>query len=265
MFYILVVSDGTGRTATQALNAALTQFPDIETEVIIYRDVRKIEQIDEIVKYAAKIKAIIVHTLVSDENHSFLIKRTRSYNVETIDIMGPFLLRLSHHFKNVTPSEQPGLYHKLNEDYFRRIETMEYAFKHDDGMRTHELDKADIVILGVSRTFKTPLSIYLATKGWFVANIPVVLDIPLPESVYTIEPGKVFCLMTDARHLSLLRNYRHEHLGGNTGNYADFSYVSAELKYARSLFLQHPKWTIINVTSKSIEEIASEIISLKRE
>lgn len=265
MFYIIVVSDGTGRTATQALNAALTQFPDIKTEVTVYADVRKIEQIEEIVKHAAKIEAIIVHTLVSDENRSFLIKTTRAFNVETIDIMGPFLLRLSHHFKNVTPSEQPGLFRKLNEDYFRRIEAMDYAFKHDDGMRTHELDSADIVILGVSRTFKTPLSIYLATKGWFVANIPVILNIPLPEPVYTVEPGKVFCLMTDATHLSLLRKWRHEHLGGNTGNYAEFSYVSAELKYARSIFLRQPKWTIINVTSKSIEEIASEIISLKRE
>jgi len=264
MFYIFVVSDGTGRTASQVLNAALTQFPNIKTEVIVYPDVRKVEQIEEIVQQAVKINAIIVHTIVSAENHSVLTKKARKFNVETIDIMGPLLLRLSHHFKN-TPSEEPGLYHKLNEDYFRRIEAMEYTFKHDDGMRSHELDKADIVLLGVSRTFKTPLSIYLATKGWFVANIPVILDMPLPEQVYTIDPGKVFCLMTDATHLSNLRNWRHEHLGGNTGNYADFSYVASELKYAGSLFMRQPKWTTISVTSKSIEEIASEIISLKRD
>ena len=264
MFYIDVVSDGTGRTARQALNAALTQFPDIQTEVIVFSDVKTVEQIDEVVKHAVKINAIIVHTLVSDENRSVLIKKTRKFNVETIDIMGPLLLRLSHHFKDVMPSEEPGLFNKLNEDYFRRIEAMEYAFKHDDGMRSHELEKADIVILGVSRTFKTPLSIYLATKGWFVANIPVILDIPLPEQVYKIEPGKVFCLMTDARHLSHLRKWRHEHLGGNTGNYAEYNYVASELRYAGSVFMRQPKWTIISVTGKSIEEIASEIISLKR-
>jgi regulator of PEP synthase PpsR (kinase-PPPase family) len=131
-------------------------------------------------------------------------------------------------------------------------------------MRHHEIDKADIVILGVSRTFKTPLSIYLATKGWFVANIPIILNIDPPASVYKINPENVFCLMTNPKHLSQLRKSRHEHLGGITGNYAEYMHVADELKFAQQLYRHQPKWTIVNVTGKSIEEIASEILALKR-
>ncbi len=264
MYYIFVVSDGTGRTAQQALDASLTQFQNIEPEIIIRPGIRSVKQVEDIVKEAVNYNALILHTMVSDEMRSIMVKVSRKYNVEAIDIMGPLLLRLSHHFANAVPSEKPGLFHKLNEDYFRRIEAMEYTFRHDDGMRHHEIDKADIVILGVSRTFKTPLSIYLATKGWFVANIPIVLNIDPPSSVYNVNPTDVFCLMTNPKHLSQLRKSRHEHLGGITGNYAEYLYVAEELKYAQQLYIHQPKWTIVNVTGKSIEEIASEILALKR-
>ena len=264
MYYIIVVSDGTGRTAQQALDAALTQFPGIQPEVIVRPGVRTRDQVEEVVREAAEKNAIILHTIVSDEMRSIMVKLSRKYNVERIDIMGPLLLRLSHHFKDASPSEKPGLFHKLNKAYFRRIEAMEYTFRHDDGMRHHEIDKADIVILGVSRTFKTPLSIYLATKGWFVANIPIILNIDPPASVYKINPENVFCLMTNPKHLSQLRKSRHEHLGGITGNYAEYMHVADELKFAQRLYRHQPKWTIVNVTGKSIEEIASEILTLKR-
>lgn len=175
MYYIIVVSDGTGRTAQQALNAALTQFENAPVEIIVRSGVRTRMQVLEVVEEALKRKAFIAHTLVSNEMRSLMIETARKLNVETIDIMGPLLLRLSHQFANA-PSEKPGLFHELNKDYFRRIEAMEYTFRHDDGQREHELDKADIILVGVSRTFKTPLSIYLAIKGWLVANVPVVLD-----------------------------------------------------------------------------------------
>ena len=264
MYNIIVVSDGTGRTAQQALDAALTQFPGIKPEVIVRPGVRTYDQVEKVVQEAAEKQAIILHTIVSDEMRSVIVKLSRKYNVERIDIMGPLLMRLSHHFKDISPSEKPGLFHKLNKDYFRRIEAMEYTFRHDDGMRHSEIDKADIVILGVSRTFKTPLSIYLATKGWFVANIPIILNINPPDSLYKVNPSNVFCLMTNPKHLSQLRKSRHEHLGGITGNYAEYMYVAEELKFALRLYRSQPKWTIINVTGKSIEEIASEILALKR-
>ncbi len=261
MYYIIVASDGTGRTAQQALDAALTQFEDTHVEIIIKSSVRSRLQVLEIVEEALQKKAFIVHTLVSDEMRSLMLNTARRLNVETIDLMGPFLMRLTHRFANA-PSEKPGLFHEVNKDYFRRIEAMEYTFRHDDGQRMHELDKADIILLGVSRTFKTPLSIYLATKGWLVANVPIILDMELPDILNDIDPHKVFGLTTYPSVLAKLRRSRHEHLGGLTGDYAVEAFVTREIRYAHSFYQRHPKWAVVNVTSKAIEEIASEILSI---
>ena len=263
MYYVFVVSDGTGQTAEQALNAALTQFENTQLEIIVKPGVRTKLQVLEIVEEVLEKKAFIVHTLVSDEIRSLMINTARKVDVETIDLMGPFLMRLSHQFTNL-PSEKPGLFHELNKDYFRRIEAMEYAFRHDDGLRPDELDKAEIILLGVSRTFKTPLSIYLAIKGWMVANVPLVLGIHPPSILFDIDPYKIFGLTAHPTRLSQLRRVRHDHLGGATGDYADYSYVTKELKYARQLYSRNPLWPVINVTGKAIEEIASEILAIKR-
>jgi regulator of PEP synthase PpsR (kinase-PPPase family) len=159
---------------------------------------------------------------------------------------------------------KPGLFRQLNEAYFRRIETMEFAFNHDDGLRPDELEKAEIILVGVSRTFKTPLSIYLATKGWFVANVPIILDMPLPEILYKLPPGIVMGLRADPYRLSQLRNVREQRLHRSTGDYAKPEYVAREMKYALNIYRINPVWPVINVTSKPIEEIASEIITLSR-
>lgn len=261
MYYVFVVSDGTGRTAEQALNAAFTQFEDRQLEIIVKPGIRTKLQVLEVVQEALQKKAFIVHTLVSDEMRSLMLNTARRLNVETIDLMGPLLMRLSHQFAN-SPSEKPGLFHEVNKDYFRRIEAIEYAFRHDDGQRANELDKADIILLGVSRTFKTPLCIYLAIKGWLVANVPIVLDMDPPKQLNSIDPHKVFGLTTYPSTLSRLRRTRHEHLGGITGSYADHEYVTRELRYAHSIFHRHSRWAVINVTSKAIEEIASEILAI---
>jgi regulator of PEP synthase PpsR (kinase-PPPase family) len=261
MYYVLVVSDGTGRTAEQALNAALTQFEGMDLEIVVRPGIRDRLQVFEVIDEAIEKKAFIVHTLVSNDIRSLMLDTARKLNVETIDLMGPFLMRLSHQFANA-PSERPGLFHEVNKEYFRRIEAMEYTFRHDDGQRDHELEKADLILLGVSRTFKTPLSIYLAIKGWLVANVPIVLDMEPPAVLSRIDPRKVFGLTTYPSRLVQLRQSRHEHLGGGTGDYATYEHVSRELRFAHSIYQMHPKWAVINVTSKAIEEIASEILSV---
>ena len=261
MYYVYVVSDGTGHTAEQALNAAFTQFEGMNLEIILKPGIRSKLQVLEVIQEALDKKAFIVHTLVSNEIRSQMLNTARKLNVETIDLMGPLLLRLSLQLSNA-PLEQPGLFREVNKDYFRRIEAMEYTFRHDDGLRENELDKADLIILGVSRTFKTPLSIYLAIKGWHVANVPIVLNMKIPEILSKIDPKKIFGLTTYPSRLALLRQSRHDHLGGITGNYATPEYVTKELRYAHSIFQLHPKWAVINVTSKAIEEIASEILSV---
>jgi [pyruvate, water dikinase]-phosphate phosphotransferase / [pyruvate, water dikinase] kinase len=262
MFQIFVVSDGTGRTARQALNAALTQFTGIDVDVIVHADVRSQRQVRLIVAKAAEGKAFIVHTLVTDSLRELMLRESHNQNVETIDLMGPLLARLSNQFIH-EPSQKPGLYNQLNREYFQRIDAMQFAFNHDDGQRPDGLADAEIVLLGVSRTFKTPLSIYLAYKGWFAANVPIIKDIDPPEILNRLHPSKVFCLTTNATRLAELRKIRHERLGGNTGNYAEPAFVQSEIRYAMRYYHLHQDWTIINVTSKPVEEIASEILAIK--
>ena len=261
MHQIFVASDGTGRTAEQAVRAAMTQFEGQQIEILRFSDIRDNMQIQDLVMQAIEKRAFIVHTLVSDKLREELFRVARLHDVETIDLMGPLLDRMSDQFA-VDPSEQPGLFRVLNESYFRRIETMQFAFNHDDGKRIEELQKAEIVLMGVSRTFKTPLSIYLAFKRWFVANVPIVLGIPAPEIIYKIPPERVFCLITYPNRLAQLRKARQDRLGGTPFDYANPDYVKRECTYASQIFSSQPRWQKINVTSKSIEEIASEIVAL---
>lgn len=261
MYQVLVVSDGTGRTAHQALNAALTQFPGTEIEVIVHSEVRSPYKVKGIVAEAGKSGALIVHTLVTDSLRELMIRESHANNVETIDLMGPLLTRLSSQFIH-EPTQQPGLYNKLNKEYFQRIDAMQFAFNHDDGQRTESLTEADVVLLGVSRTFKTPISIYLAYKGWFAANVPIIMGINPPDMLSRIDPTKVFCLTTNAVRLAELRRTRNERLGGNISNYSEPEYVTREINFANRYYQLHKEWTLIHVTAKSVEEIASEILAI---
>lgn len=139
---------------------------------------------------------------------------------------------------------------------------MEFAFHHDDGRRAHELDEAEIVLVGVSRTFKTPLSIYLAFKGWFVANVPIILQKKLPPTLLELPPRGVFGLMIDPVRLAELRKAREKRWGKALGDYADPDFVRREAAYTSCIFDTHSDWRVVDVTDKPIEEIASEILAL---
>ena len=259
---IYVISDGSGRTAEQALKAALTQFPNARVEIIVKTEIRSEQQIEDIIPEIVEAKAVIVHTLVSESLRGTLIKASREHNIDAIDIMGPLLSRLSQHLENA-PSQEPGLFFHLNKEYFKRIDAMQFAFTHDDGQRYYEYEKAEVVLVGVSRTFKTPLCIFLAFKGWFVCNYPIVLGVDPPDILSTLPHGHVFGLTTQPGDLSRLRTVRQEYLGGNTGDYSSLEHVKRELNYAQNIFLKY-NWPVISVTNKPIEEIASEILAIKR-
>ena len=263
-YNIYIVSDGSGRTAEQALTAALAQFGNVKVNLIRRPKVRTEQRVINVIKEAKENDGFIVHTLVTDKLREAMLRGGRKNNVDTIDLMGGLLARLSEEF-SVSPAEKPGLFGQLNKTYFRRIETMEFAFHHDDGQRVNELKKAEIVLLGVSRTFKTPLSIYLAFKGWFVANVPIVMGQEFPPIINKLLASNVFCLDTNALALAELRRARQSYLGGAVGDYDDIEYVRMELMYARNIFSKNPGWAIINVTNKPIEEIATEILTLKGE
>lgn len=256
---IFILSDGTGRTAEQTVNAALTQFEQVNSNLYLRPNIRSEQQIKDIFKKARDVNGIIIHTLVSKQHREIILHLGKLYDIITIDLMGPLLAQLAEPFEN-SPSEKPGLFHDLNKSYFQRIEAMEFAFRHDDGQKYEELDKAEIVLLGVSRTFKTPLSMYLAFKGWLVANVPIVLGIEPPEILVEIQPERIFCLTTLPNRLVALRKVREKHLGGEAGPYSDNRHVQNELEFANHFYRKKKDWTIINVTNKPIEEIASEIL-----
>ncbi len=259
---IFVVSDGTGRTAERALSAALVQFPGAQVDIIVRPNVRTPQKARRVVLEAARAGGFIVHTIVTDAVREAVVNAGRAGNVETIDLMGPLIARLTATLAE-SPSEKPGLFSQLNKSYFRRIESVDFAFRHDDGQRIEDLRKAELVLLGVSRTFKTPLSVYLAFKGWFVANVPFVMRQEPPAILARIAPNRVFCLDTNARQLAELRRARDEYLKGAANSYADPEFVRIELMQARQYYARHPRWAVVNVTNKPIEEIATEILAIR--
>jgi len=259
-YHIHIISDGTGKTAEQIVRAALVQFENIQEVITIHSEIRSEEQVITIFDSIFDSKCFIVHTVVTHELRNRIVDLGKLYSIRTIDLMGPLLSQISSHL-SIEPIGRPGAYHELNKAYFQRIDAIEFAIRHDDGMRAEELDKADIVLIGVSRTFKTPLTIYLANMGWLTGNIPLVLDYELPDIVNQLPKNKVFGLTTTPERLSVLRRTRDEYLRSSTGSYSSLDQARKELLYSSSIFSRHRGWEVIDVTNKSLEEIASAILS----
>ncbi|MEN8152956.1 MAG: pyruvate, water dikinase regulatory protein [Acidobacteriota bacterium] len=258
-YKVFIISDGTGKTAEGAVKSAIAQFQTDDVQLDIRKGVHTDEEVEKIIKDVKEANGFIVHTIVSKRLRDKILDLGRLNDIGVIDLMGPLLGQLSHWF-SYSPLETPGLFRKLNKSYFQRIESMEFAFRHDDGQKIEELKKAEIVLLGVSRTFKTPLSIYLAFKGWRVANVPIILNLEPHEILFDLRDAHIFGLTSYPRYLAELRSVRDEHLGGATGQYADVEYVQQELKYSYKIFRSIKNCSLIEVTNKPIEEIASEIL-----
>lgn len=260
MHYILIVSDGTGETAYHLLRAAARQF---DTDVLItrYSNVREKAQIDEIIKAVRSSHTLIVHTLASPELRKYMAKQASGDGVDHLDVFGPILQKLSEFFEK-KPVAQPGLLHQVDDEYFERVEAIEFAIRHDDGHSVEDLDQADIILVGVSRTSKTPLSIYLAQEGWRVANLPISVGSRLPSKLFEVDQHKVVGLVVDPERLAEARRARVEQLGIDGSSYADTERIRAELKYAREIFRQNPSWPVIDVTGKSIEEVSQEVLDV---
>ncbi|MGQ9522030.1 MAG: pyruvate, water dikinase regulatory protein [Anaerolineae bacterium] len=251
------VSDGTGTTAERVLRAALTQFPQ-EVEIRRFGEIRTAEQIREVVREAARARALIVHTLVSADLRQTMFEEGRRHHVHTLDLMGPLLERLSD-LLGTPPLAQPGLYRM--EDFNRRIEAVDFALRHDDGQNAEELVHAEIVLVGVSRTGKTPLSVYLAYRGWLVGNVPIVLGVNTPSVLFHLPPERVIGLTVDPVRLAQLRQARARRISRWVGDYADLHHVRAEVAYALDLLHRHG-WQVVDMTSKPVEEAAAEVVAL---
>jgi regulator of PEP synthase PpsR (kinase-PPPase family) len=263
VYKIFAVSDATGKTAERVLNAALLQYDKDDVDVVRYGEVRSVVRIQEICGEAARQGGFVVHTLVSEELRLHMLDEGRKFNVPTIDLMGPLLIRLSTWFES-QPKSQPGLFHIIDIEYDHRIEAIEFTVQHDDGRRTEELNLADIVLVGISRTSKTPLSIYLANQGWKVANVPIVLGVPPPKNLMRLPKRKVIVLTIDPERLASLRQVRAERLGTKQSGYADIETIRREVTNAYQIYDQRRDWPLIDMTAKPIEEAASEIMAIIR-
>ena len=261
MVTIFAVSDATGATVERVVRAALAQFEGNPVEIIRRELVRDPERVRAVVAEAAERKAILFHTLVSNHLRGVMLDEARQRGVDAMDIMGPLLERLAAYLKH-TPQEKPGLAHQLAEAKSREIEAVEYAFHHDDGHGADDLSRAEIVLTGVSRTMKTPTMLYLAYRGWFAANVPLIPEIPPPSGLLAVSSDRVFCLGMSARRLLELRHVRAGREGIPVHRYAAPDEIRRELAYAQELSARR-NWRRIDVSAKSVEEVCQEIITLR--
>lgn len=259
--YIFIVSDATGKTCTRVVNAALRQFKTTIVEKKIITFVRTPGQIKEVIMEAAAVNGIVVYTMVSPDCRQKITESGRMNGVPTVDLLGPLLTRFSD-LLEISPLAQPGLGRQLDDDYFKRIEAMDYTFKHDDGLRLSTLDQAEIILLGVSRITKTPVSIYLSYRGWKVANIPILYGQGLVEELKKIDRERVVALTVLPTRLHLLRMERQRHLNNvSLGDYTDLNMVKKEVAYALRLYRDYG-YLVLDVTYKSIEETATEVMRI---
>jgi [pyruvate, water dikinase]-phosphate phosphotransferase / [pyruvate, water dikinase] kinase len=255
---IFVVSDATGETAERVVRSALVQFGNAQAVLIRRGHVSTAEQVRAVLMEASMPNSFVLHTLVSDELRRIMLAESRNLRIDTMDLMGPVLDRLATHL-GLTPAEKPGLFKQLLEVQSRHIEAVEYAFRHDDGQYPEELDKSDMVLVGVSRTMKTPTMLYLAYKGWFCANVPLVFGVPQEPMLERLPRERVYCLVMTPARLLELRRARAGYMGLPAEPYASLEAIRQEMRFAEELCSQHA-WERIDVTGKSVEEVAQEIL-----
>jgi regulator of PEP synthase PpsR (kinase-PPPase family) len=260
---VFVISDATGATGQRVVQAALAQFASAKVEVELKPGVRKARVVRKLVKEAAQVGGTIVHTLAVPKLRAVMVEEGRARHVVTIDLMGPLVARLSEALE-LAPAARPGLLRQLDESYIRRIEAIDFAVRHDDGRNPGDLPQAELVLVGVSRTSKTPISIFLAYRGWRVANVPIIADIEPPPALGRVDRSAVVALTVTSQRLMLLRKARASRMGGILSlNYASREQVQRDLDWAE-LLLRRERWATVDVTNKSIEECAAEIIALQR-
>ncbi len=267
---LYAVSDATGELAMSVAVAALRQFNAPGVTVLRRAKVNSRDRIAKVIREVRATGGLIVFTLVSPELRQMLQQAAADVNITAVDVMGPIMEQFTHYFHS-TPSDQPGMKYQLTAEYFKRNEALEFTVKHDDGFGLETLSQADIVLLGISRTSKTPLSIYLAYRGFKVANIPLVKGVPLPDEVRLLDPRKIVGLTIMAEKLAELRETRLLKMGRRTSDdYANPDAIRDELKYAQKIFAElaglnqaslNQACPVIEVTSKAIEEIASETLT----
>lgn len=260
---VYIVSDAIGQSAVNIVRSALSQFPNLNYIVKDYTFISEISEIDDIIAALKKeeIPAIILHTFSNNEMTQYLDKNVEGICDDSYDLLTPIVKRISKLVEIKPKTQSSGKNQELDSNYFNRIEALEFAVQHDDGKEPKGFLEADVVILGISRTSKTPLSIYLANNNLKVANLPLVPESDLPEEIWEVEPKRIIGLMNDVSILSEIRKERMIAYGMNPETfYSNTDRIEAEIYFAEKLYSEL-NCKIINVANKSIEETAGNIIA----
>ena len=258
---IHLVSDSTGETVTLVGRACLIQFDHVEPEEHLWSLVRTEEKVQEILVCLQEKGGVVIYTMADQEIRRALEEGCAVLQIPCIPVLDPIISTLGQYLGR-RGHARPGSQHVMNAEYFGRIEAMQFALTHDDGQSSWDLNEADVVLLGVSRTSKTPTCIYLANRGIKTANVPIVPGCPIPKEVFEISKPLIIGLTKDPKRLVEIRRQRLRLLDQDENtDYVNLEMVSQEINEARRLFSKH-EWPVINVSRKSIEETAATIFQL---
>ena len=262
-YQIYLISDSTGETLDRIFLALKAQFKNFSYETNHYSFTRTENQVLKILETLDDIdKAIILYTIVDNDLSKFLNEEAKKKNIPCFGVLGDLIISFSK-LLNQEASFKPSGQHALTDEYYKRIEAIQFTMNHDDGNLSDDLSKSDIILLGVSRTSKTPTSIYLANKGFKVSNIPLVNENSIPDSLK--DKKNKFCIVgltADADRLVEIRKNRLNSLKDNSStNYINFEKISKEIELAKMTFQKY-KWPIIDVSRKSVEETAASVIKI---
>lgn len=262
-FHLHLISDSTGETLIAAGRAAAAQFQGAQALEHVYPLIRTRKQLFAVLDAIDGAPGIVLYTIVDTELASIIELRCRDMGLPSVSVLEP-VINVFQTYLGAPSRRRVGAQHDMGEEYFKRIDALNFTLDHDDGQLPADFDEADLVIIGISRTSKTPTSIYLANRGIKTANIPIVHGVPLPEGLLKAKKPLVVGLVASVDRISHVRQNRV--LGATTGyqgeHYTDRALISEELKYARSLCERH-NWPVIDVTRRSIEETAAAILALR--
>ncbi len=258
-FHLHLVSDATGETINSVVRAAVAQFEDVEAIEHFWSLVRSKRQIDQVLAAVEANPGVVLFTLVDAALRDHLEDGCRRLQVPSVPVLEPVIAVLSNHL-GVEARGQPGRQHALDADYFSRIDAIHYVLNHDDGQMAHDLDSADVVLIGVSRTSKTPTCFYLANRGIKAANVALVPGATVPAGIERlVKPLVVGLTISPERLVEVRRNRLRVLDQDEVTDYVDLDRVTEEVLVGRRLFTKH-RWPVIDVTRRSIEEIAAEIL-----
>lgn len=264
IFHLHLVSDATGETLNAVARAACAQYEDARPIEHVYALVRGPKQLERVLGEVESAPGIVMFTMVNTELRQRLETRCAELHTPCISVLDPVMGALGLYLGKES-SHKPGSQHTMNAEYFGRIDALNYTMSHDDGQSSGDLNNADIILLGVSRTSKTPTCMYLANRGIKAANIPVVPNMSLPPDLATVTHPLVVGLTTSPDRLVQIRKNRLLSLKENNDtSYADPLIVAEEISFARRLYARHG-WPVIDVTRRSIEETAAAVLNLYNE